>query len=133
MTVPLNKNALHQIYNIIVGTIDAMEYLVYYFGLLTLKSNFFFVLARNNVTSYLPGRESICLVLAPVFLYFRTLFFSILLLPTDSSRFLFTPSFLILSLQDVFRILRRQLKWNTSGTFVIFLGTFHVSYACKAV
>ena len=41
MTVPLNKNALHQIYNIIVGTIDAMEYLVYYFGLLTLKSNFF--------------------------------------------------------------------------------------------
>ena len=42
MTVPLNKNALHQIYNVIIGTIDAMEYLVYYFGLLTLKSDFYF-------------------------------------------------------------------------------------------
>ena len=44
-----------------------------------------------------------------------------------------TSSVLILSPQDIFKILRKQLKWNTSRRFVILVVIFHVSNAYKAV
>ena len=60
------------------------------------------------------------------------LFATILLRFVDSVR-LSTSSFVILSLQDIFKILKRQLKWDTSRIFAILLVTFHVSYAYEAV
>ena len=55
----------------------------------------FFVLACNKVILDLPGMESICLDLVFFYCLFLTLFFSILLLPISSLRFLFRPKAVI--------------------------------------
>ena len=44
-----------------------------------------------------------------------------------------TSSFLILSLQDIFKILRRQVRWKTPKRPIIFGVTLHISYAYRAV
>ena len=60
------------------------------------------------------------------------LFATIWLKFLDSARLITSP-FLILSVQDFFKVSWRQLKWNTSRRFVILVVDFHVSHAYKAV
>ena len=57
---------------------------------------------------------------------------------TNKHRFLYSArtiasSFLILSVQDIFKILRKHLRWNASTSFITLVGTFHVSHLYKAV
>ena len=79
--------ALYQIYNVAAGTV-VVEYHMYFFDLLIFKTSFFCICLQQSDLKFvrygehLPG-FSFCNCL------FLTLFFSILLLPINSVRFLF--------------------------------------------
>ena len=91
------------------------EYLIYFFGLLTLESSYFSYLQQIDLKLVRHGEHSprfsfwICL--------FLSLFFSILLLPINSLRFLFHLNTVIVWQLNIY--CRDSLFWVRSNVFVL--------------
>ena len=86
----ITENTLHQIHDVAAGTVDVLEYLIHFLVCLLLKVVVFLTRLQQSDLKFVRHGEHLpcfCLCIC----LFLTLFFSISLLPINSSRFFISP------------------------------------------